>query len=182
MPSYRLLARVSIVIVAAAAVIAGCSGANPRVAPSTSTTTTVPRQSVAQEAAYDAQLSTFATTLNAAGLVGTLGNASHYIVFAPDDDAFAKIPHAPLVALLSRAAKARLARLLEGHIVKTGRTSDRLEPGTLTALNGDRLAIARAASGLTVTDARGHRGLIATPPIDATNGVIYRIDNVLGSV
>jgi uncharacterized surface protein with fasciclin (FAS1) repeats len=182
MPSYRLLARVSVVTVMAAAVIAGCSSSNPRVAQGPSTTTAVPRRSVAQESAYDAQLSTFATTLNAAGLVGTLDNASHYIVFAPDDEAFAKIPHAPLGALLSRAAKARLARLLEGHIVKTARLSDRLEPGTLTALNGDRLTIARAGSAFTVADAQGHRGVIATPAIDATNGVIYRIDSLLGTV
>ena len=179
-PSLR--ARALVVIVAAGTCIAGCSSSSSHAsAHAGPTTTTVPRRTVVQDAAYDAQLSTFATALNASGLLATVGDGKHYIVFAPDNTAFAKLPHATFVALLSRAGKARLARALQGHIVKTTSDAATLEPGTLTALNGEKLTITRDASGLTITDAHGHHAHVETPPLEATNGAVYRLDSVLGS-
>jgi uncharacterized surface protein with fasciclin (FAS1) repeats len=174
---------VAIVLVALGAV-AGCSSSDDTKSSPTATTSTTetPAKSarnVAEAAAYDPHLSTFATTLNLAGLAATLGGDAQFTVFAPTNDAFSALPHNRLTALMSRAGKQELAKIVGGHVVKGKIQAKDLAPGPLTALNGATLTLTESAGKFTIADGEGNRATIEPDPLVVPNGVVYRVDGLL---
>jgi uncharacterized surface protein with fasciclin (FAS1) repeats len=115
---------------------------------------------------------TLATALEAAGLVDTLKGAGPFTVFAPTDEAFAKLPPGTLDALLKD--KARLTAVLTYHVVP-GRVmaSDVVKMKAAKTVQGGSLAI-RADNGVSVDGAK-----VVKTDIQAGNGVIHVIDTVL---
>jgi uncharacterized surface protein with fasciclin (FAS1) repeats len=115
---------------------------------------------------------TLATALQAAGLVETLKGPGPFTVFAPTDEAFAKLPAGTLEALLKD--KQRLATVLTYHVV-TGRVmaADVVKMTAAKTVQGGSLAI-RADNGVTIDGAR-----VVKADIQAGNGVIHVIDAVL---
>ncbi len=115
---------------------------------------------------------TLASALKAADLVTTLKGPGPFTVFAPTDEAFAKIPKDRLEALLKD--KAALTRVLTYHVVP-GRVmaSDVAKLDSVTTVEGGELSIA-AASGVTVNGAK-----VVKADVSASNGVIHVIDTVL---
>ncbi len=115
---------------------------------------------------------TLATALQAAGLVETLKGSGPFTVFAPTDEAFAKIPKADLDALLKD--KAKLTRLLTYHVVP-GRVmaSDVVKLKEAKTVEGQSLKI-DASSGVKVDGAN-----VIRPDVAASNGVIHVIDSVI---
>ena len=115
---------------------------------------------------------TLAAALDAAGLVSTLKAKGPFTVFAPTDEAFAKIPKADLDALLKD--KAKLSAVLTYHVV----------PGKVMAADVVKLKGAKTVQGGTVTiDAAkgvkvGGANVVKTD-IVASNGVIHVIDSVI---
>jgi uncharacterized surface protein with fasciclin (FAS1) repeats len=115
---------------------------------------------------------TLVSALQAAGLVETLKGKGPFTVFAPTDEAFAKIPKADLDALLKD--KAKLTRVLTYHVV----------PGKVMAADVVKLKEAKtvegqsvtidAASGVSVDGAR-----VVKADVVASNGVIHVIDSVI---
>ena len=115
---------------------------------------------------------TLATALQAAGLVDTLKGAGPFTVFAPTDEAFAKIPKADLDALLKD--KAKLTAVLTYHVV----------PGKVMAADVVKLKEAKTvqgglvkidtSDGVTVDNAK-----VVKTDIVASNGVIHVIDTVI---
>lgn len=114
------------------------------------------------------------TALLAAGLKDSLKGKGPYTIFAPTDQAFAKMPAAKLDALLSPENKETLQLLLRNHIV----------PGKLMArelmrldktktVKGEELKIESRAD-LWVNEAR-----VISPDLEASNGVLHGIDTVL---
>lgn len=118
---------------------------------------------------------TFTTLLkavDAAGLTERLNAPGPFTVFAPTDEAFAKIPAKDLEALL--ADKGKLEALLQHHIIAGAVASKDLSTQkTVKSVQGSDLAI-DAASGITVAGAK-----VVTPDIAASNGVIHSLDKVL---
>ncbi len=116
---------------------------------------------------------TLATALQAAGLVETLQGAGPFTVFAPTDEAFAKLPAGTLEALL--ADKERLTEILTYHVV----------PGTVTAAQVVGLDKARTVSGHEATiEVRDGSVYVAgakvlTTDVRASNGVIHVIETVM---
>jgi uncharacterized surface protein with fasciclin (FAS1) repeats len=115
---------------------------------------------------------TLATALQAAGLIDTLKGAGPFTVFAPTDEAFAKIPKADLDALLKD--KAKLTKVLTYHVVA----------GKVTAADVVKLKTAKTVEGssLTITTMGGVKvdGVnVVKTDIAASNGVIHVIDAVL---
>ena len=119
---------------------------------------------------------TFGTAIAAAGLTETLNGPGPFTVFAPTDDAFAKIPKASLDALLGDQPK--LKQLLLSHVVH-----GRLDASAVMKMkDGDKVKTA-STSDLVV----GHKGQAVTvdkskvtmTDINASNGVIHEIDAVL---
>jgi len=118
---------------------------------------------------------TLAKALTAADLVATLKGPGPYTVFAPTDEAFAKLPPATLESLLKPENKAKLKRVLTYHVVP-GKVmaADVVKVGSAKAVSGDPLPI--KASGGAVTVGNAH---VVKADIAASNGVIHVIDTVL---
>ena len=114
---------------------------------------------------------TLVTALNAAGLVDTLKGPGPFTVFAPTDEAFAKIPKADLDKLL--ANKAKLKSVLTYHVVPGKVMSTDIKPGKVKSVQGAQLTIS-TAGGVMVDKAK-----VVTADVAADNGVIHAIDTVL---
>jgi uncharacterized surface protein with fasciclin (FAS1) repeats len=114
---------------------------------------------------------TLATALQAAGLIDTLKGSGPFTVFAPTDDAFAKIPKADLDALLKD--KAKLTAVLTYHVVPGKVMAKDVKAGKVKTVQGSELTIG-TASGVTVDNAK-----VTKTDIVASNGVIHVIDSVV---
>ncbi|MFL6197389.1 MAG: fasciclin domain-containing protein [Thermoanaerobaculia bacterium] len=115
---------------------------------------------------------TLATALQAAGLVDTLKGAGPFTVFAPTDEAFAKLPAGTVEALLKD--KAKLTRILTYHVVAGKVTAaDVVKLTSAKTVEGQSLAI-DASNGVKVGNAK-----VVKADVMASNGVIHVIDTVL---
>lgn len=118
---------------------------------------------------------TLVAAAKAAGLVKALSGEGPFTVFAPTDEAFAKLPEGTVESLLKPENKGKLAAILKYHVV-SGRvySSDALAAGKAKTLQGDAVSITAKGSDARVNDAK----LVATD-LDASNGVIHIIDSVI---
>jgi len=114
---------------------------------------------------------TLATALGAAGLVDTLKGKGPFTVFAPTDEAFAKIPKADLEALLKD--KAKLTAVLTYHVVAGKVMAADVKAGKVKTVQGSELTIS-TSSGVSVDNAK-----VIKTDIVADNGVIHVIDTVI---
>jgi len=116
--------------------------------------------------------STLVTALKAAGLVETLQGDGPFTVFAPTNEAFAKLPAGALDSLL--ADKDKLTAVLTYHVVSGKVTADKVVGlDSATSLQGGDLAI-DTSDGVMVGGAK-----VVKADVMATNGVIHVIDTVL---
>ena len=117
---------------------------------------------------------TLAAALKAADLVGTLKGAGPFTVFAPTDEAFAKLPAGTVESLLKPENKDRLRRILTYHVV-AGQVmvADVVKLSSAKAVSGDMLQI-RTSGGVMVNGSK-----VVKADVKAANGVIHVIDTVL---
>ena len=114
---------------------------------------------------------TLATALGAAGLVDTLKGKGPFTVFAPTDEAFAKIPKADLDALLKD--KAKLTSVLTYHVVADKVMAADVKAGKIKTVQGSELTVS-TKGGVMVDSAK-----VIKTDIVADNGVIHVIDSVI---
>lgn len=114
---------------------------------------------------------TLATALQAAGLVDTLKGKGPFTVFAPTDEAFAKVPKADLDALLKD--KAKLTAVLTYHVVPGKVMAADVKAGKVKTVQGGEITVT-TAGGLKVDAAN-----VVKTDIAADNGVIHVIDSVI---
>ena len=114
---------------------------------------------------------TLAAALTAAGLVDTLKGKGPFTVFAPTDEAFAKVPKADLDALL--ADKAKLTQVLTYHVVSGKVMAKDVKAGKVKSVQGSDITVA-TAGGVMVDGAK-----VVKTDIVASNGVIHVIDSVI---
>lgn len=114
---------------------------------------------------------TLATALQAAGLVDTLKGKGPFTVFAPTDEAFAKVPKADLDALLKD--KAKLTAVLTYHVVAGKVMAADVKAGKVKTVQGSELTVS-TAGGVKVDNAK-----VIKTDIVADNGVIHVIDTVV---
>lgn len=126
---------------------------------------------VATAASNNPLLSTLVTAVTKAGLVDTLNGASGLTVFAPTNDAFAKLPKATLDKVL--ADKKLLTAILTHHVVG-GQLDPTKVVGTQNTLDKDTVTVSGDTSGMTVDGAKVLCGNIPT-----ANATVYVIDTVL---
>jgi uncharacterized surface protein with fasciclin (FAS1) repeats len=129
-------------------------------------------QPVAIAASQNPQLSTLVSAVTKAGLVDTLNRAEGITVFAPTNDAFAKIPEATLNSVL--ADQKALTDILTYHVVPERRTSANLAGGSFTTLQGGTITTAASGDTYTANDATIVCGNLTT-----RNAVVHVIDTVL---
>ena len=129
-------------------------------------------QNIVETAVAAGSFKTLVTAVQAAGLVDTLSGAGPFTVFAPTDEAFAKIPKETLDAVL--ADKAKLTSILTYHVV-AGKVmaSDVMGLTSAKTVQGDEVKI-ETADGVMVNDAK-----VVQADLECTNGVIHVIDSVL---
>ena len=118
---------------------------------------------------------TLIAAAKAAGLVEALTGKGPITVFAPTDEAFAKLPEGTIASLLEPANKQKLVDILKYHVV-AGRvySTDALKAKTAKTLQGGPVSIGIKGGAAKVNDSK----LVKTD-LDASNGVIHVIDTVL---
>lgn len=118
---------------------------------------------------------TLATALKAAGLIDVLESEGPFTVFAPKDDAFAKLPDATIRDLLKPENKATLVAILTYHVVP-GKVmaADVVKIKSAKTVNGKDVAVTVKDGGVMINDAA-----VIYTDIAASNGVIHVIDSVL---
>jgi len=125
-------------------------------------------------AAGAGQFKTLVAAVKAAGLVKTLNGKGPFTVFAPTDEAFAKLPAGTVENLLKPENKEKLVAVLTYHVLPGKLMAADLTTTNAKTLNGKELAIKVDAGKVTV----GGANVIKTD-IEASNGVIHVIDAVL---
>jgi uncharacterized surface protein with fasciclin (FAS1) repeats len=135
-------------------------------------TETATEMDIVDTAVAAGSFNTLVSAVEAAGLVDTLKGEGPFTVFAPTDEAFAKIPEDQIQALL--ANKTQLTEVLTYHVVAGDVMSTDLENGMqIETLQGGNLSI-NTTEGVMVNDAK-----VVQADIECTNGVIHAIDTVL---
>ncbi|PTB84855.1 Nex18 symbiotically induced protein [Pseudidiomarina aestuarii] len=126
-------------------------------------------------ASGDAQFSTLVTAVQAAGLVETLQGEGPFTVFAPTNDAFAKLPEGTVENLLKPENKAQLQAVLTYHVLGSKVMSSDIAGKELSVatVQGEEVAV-DATDGVTVGGAN-----VIKADIKASNGVIHVIDTVI---
>jgi len=133
---------------------------------------TDPSKDIVDNAVEAGSFKTLATALQAAGLVETLKGQGPFTVFAPTDEAFAKLPPGTLDALLKDRQK--LVAVLTYHVV----------PGKLMAADVTKMTAAKTVQGQNVTietmgGVKVDNANVVKADIVASNGVIHVIDSVI---
>lgn len=128
---------------------------------------------VATAASNNPEVSTLVTAVKKAGLVDTLNNAKDITVFAPTNDAFAKIPKADLDKVLND--KAQLTKILTYHVVGQKLTPQQLEDGSFETLEKSKLTTAGSGTKYKVNDASN----VVCGNVPTANATVYIVDTVL---
>jgi uncharacterized surface protein with fasciclin (FAS1) repeats len=127
------------------------------------------------DTAVAGNFTTLVAAVKAAGLVDTLKGPGPFTVFAPTDEAFAKLPPGTLESLLKPENKAKLQSILTYHVV-AGKvmSQDVVKLHSAKTVEGQSVAIGTVNGAVTIDNAR-----IVKADIVASNGVIHVIDTVL---
>lgn len=148
-----------------------------------------PNRTIVENAVNSADHTTLVAAVKAAGLVETLSGEGPFTVFAPTNDAFAKLPEAAVADLLKPENKDQLAKILTCHVAAIDAMSPAIgkmimdEGGqhAVETVGGCVLtaAIRESDNALTLTDENGTVATVTIPDVDQSNGVIHVIDTVL---
>jgi len=142
---------------------------------------------VATAASANPVLSTLVTAVKKAGLVDTLSGTGPFTVFAPTNEAFAKLPPGTVDSLLKPENKDKLVAVLTYHVVP-GRMSakDLMEAAKkaggqakIKTVEGDWLTVEAKGSTLNIWDSKGNVSKVTIQNVFQSNGVIQVIDTVL---
>jgi len=130
---------------------------------------------------------TLVAAVQAAGLADTLSGEGPFTVFAPTDEAFARIPADNLTELLAPENKAFLQKILTCHVVAgdvkspaiQGMIDDDGGSHVVSTLGGCNLTATYRGDAITLTDENGRTANVVIANVDQSNGVIHVIDRVL---
>jgi len=151
----------------AIASVAVCAASTPRTA----------KADIVDTAVQSGKFPTLVAAVKAAGLVDALKGSGPFTVFAPTEEAFAKLPKGTLESLLKPENKAKLVAILKFHVISGKVTSAdalKLKNGTaVKTLLGQSIKV-KNTHGVHVNNAK-----VVTADIECTNGVIHAIDHVL---
>ncbi len=126
-------------------------------------------------AAEAGTFNTLLATAKAAGLVDALTGKGPFTVFAPTDEAFAKLPKATIQSLLKPENKEQLATILKYHVVAGNvSASDAVKASAAKTLEGREVRFSIRDGSLNVNDS-----IVTANDIETSNGVIHVIDTVL---
>lgn len=130
---------------------------------------------------------TLVAAVKAADLVGTLKSKGPFTVFAPTNDAFAKLPAGTVETLLKPENKAKLAGILTYHVIAGNLMAAdvvaAIKKGNgkaeVATVNGGKLTITLMGDKVMITDANGNSAHVVAADLKGSNGVVHVIDSVL---
>jgi uncharacterized surface protein with fasciclin (FAS1) repeats len=146
-----------------------------------------PTKTIVENAVNSPIHKTLVAAVKAGGLVDTLNSPGPFTVFAPTDDAFAKLPAGTVETLVKPENKATLDKILTYHVVAGKINSKELEKmikkgggkATLKTVQGEDLTANMSDGHIILTDAKGGTATITTADVYQSNGIIHVIDSVL---
>jgi len=148
-------------------------------APATTAAAATTNKTCVEIAASNPDFSTVVTAVNAAGLGETLSGTGPFTIFAPTNEAFAKLPAGTVQTLIQPASKDALTKILTYHVVSGEVMAKDVKPGAVTTVEGGTFTVATTGGKVTITDAKGGTANVTATDIQCSNGVIHVIDTVL---
>ena len=130
---------------------------------------------------------TLVTAVKAAGLVETLSGKGPFTVFAPTNDAFAKLPAGTVDTLLKPESKAALTGILTYHVVPGNldaaavvkAITDGHGKAVVKTVQGGSLTATLEGKNVVLTDEKGNKATVVATDLKAGNGVVHVIDHVV---
>jgi|SRR5579871_6429774 len=146
-----------------------------------------PSKTIVENAVNSPIHTTLVAAVKAAGLVDTLNSAGPFTVFAPTNDAFAKLPAGTVETLVKPESKDALTKILTYHVVPGRLSAKDIEAGIkaghgkfeMKTLQGETLTATMANGKIMLTDEKGGTATVTTANVFQSNGVIHVIDSVL---
>ncbi|MFW2851856.1 fasciclin domain-containing protein [Sphingomonas sp. TX0543] len=146
-----------------------------------------PTKNIVENAVNSKDHTTLVAAVKAAGLVDTLSGPGPFTVFAPTNEAFAKLPAGTVDTLLKPENKAQLTAVLTYHVVPgritaadiAAKAAQNMGKATYATVQGETLTFTKSGKGWWVADDKGHKGRITIPNVMQSNGVIHVIDTVM---
>jgi uncharacterized surface protein with fasciclin (FAS1) repeats len=146
-----------------------------------------PTKNIIENAVNSKDHTTLVAAVKAAGLVETLSGAGPFTVFAPTNDAFAKLPAGTVDNLLKPENKDMLVKVLTYHVVAANAMSDAInkmimdDGGThpVKTVAGNMLSLTSMDGKIMISDESGQTATVTIADVKQSNGVIHVIDTVL---
>jgi len=166
--------RIAVVLLVVAS-LAGCRSSMDSSMDSSTNPSSQGNMTIAEVAMSTGMHGTLVAALKAAGLDGMLMNDGPYTVFAPTDEAFAKLPEGTVEMLLRPENREKLRAVLSYHVVP-GNVSAKQVMGMTSAktANGAMLRIGMMGDGVMINDSN-----VVKADVKASNGTVHVIDSVL---
>lgn len=148
----------------------------------------LPTKTIVENALNSKDHTTLVAAVKAAGLVDTLSGPGPFTVFAPTNEAFAKLPAGTVETLVKPENKATLTKILTYHVVPGKLSAADIAANakahggkaTLTTVEGEPITIMKGPNGgWWIEDAKGGKARITIADVNQSNGVIHVIDGVL---
>jgi len=143
--------------------------------------------SIAGKAMSNDDLSTLVSALKSAELDAMLSEPGNYTVFAPSNNAFDKLPEGTVDNLMKPENKEMLQKVLQYHVVSGKMTSDKFAESIKGAngkykfktVAGEELTAMMDGDQFMIMDSRGKKSQVVQGNVDASNGIVYVINDVL---
>ena len=144
-------------------------------------------QDIVALASADTEFSTLVSAIQAAGLVETLQSEGPFTVFAPNNEAFSKVPEKELKALLQPANQSKLSSILTYHVVPGNWSAKELvaaikEGGgkaELMTVQGNKLLAMQSGDQVIIKSVNGTKSTVIQTDKEASNGVVHVLSEVL---
>lgn len=173
----------------AAALLMGLTAlsANAQMNPMVGGAAMYPTKNIVENAVNSKDHTTLVAAVKAAGLVDTLEGSGPFTVFAPTDEAFAKLPAGTVDTLVKPENKETLTKILTYHVVAGKMTSKDIAQAIkdgggkaeLKTVQGGTLTATMQGSKLILTDEKGGTSTVTIANVNQSNGVIHVVDTVL---
>ena len=139
-----------------------------------------PSKNIIENAVKSKDHTTLVAAVKAAGLVETLEGKGPFTVFAPTNEAFAKLPAGTVDTLVKPENKAKLTKILTYHVVPGKLEAADLTDGKkLKTVEGEELTVKKSGDSVMIVDAKGGSSTVTIPNVNQSNGVIHVVDTVL---
>lgn len=146
-----------------------------------------PTKDIIDNAVNSADHTTLVAAVKAAGLVDTLKGPGPFTVFAPTNEAFAKLPAGTVDTLLKPENKDMLTKILTYHVVSgrwgAAEIKKQIKEGhgqaTLKTVSGGTLTAMMQGENIVLKDEKGDMSIVTIPNVFQSNGVIHVVDTVL---